>query len=257
MKCKQTKTPDVSWSAFLLEVMDLRPIVGVMPLWDDEKKSYWMLPGYLEGLQEAGATSVIFPMIDDAEELARLVSMCDGILLTGGHDVSPEIYGEEPLDETVSYAPRDEMEKIVLREAIAQDKPLLGICRGIQFVNAALGGTLYQDLPMQFPSTTEHHQTPPYDVPVHDVKIVKDTPLYDCLGEDRIRVNSYHHQAVKDVAPELTVMAEAEDGLVEALYRPQSRFLWVVQWHPEFSFRNDENSRKIFSAFVEAMMFST
>ncbi len=225
-----------------------------MPLWDDEKESLWMLPGYLEGLEEAGATPIIFPLSEDAAEIDRLVAMCDGILLTGGHDVTPEIYGEEPLEGKVACcARRDEMETQVLRDAIKMDKPLLGICRGIQFVNAALGGTLYQDLPTQFPSATEHHQIPPYDVPVHEVKIGKDTPLFKCLGEERIRVNSYHHQAVKKVSPELTVMAESEDGLVEALYRPENRFLWAVQWHPEFSFKTDANGKKIFRAFVEAM----
>ena len=196
----------------------MKPIVGVMPLWDDEKESLWMLPAYLEGLEEAGATSIIFPLTVDKEEIVRLMDMCDGILLTGGHDVTPSLYGEEPLEGKVcSFEKRDEMEKIVLDEAIFQDKPVLGICRGIQFMNAALGGTLYQDLPTQHPSEIEHHQTPPYDVPVHDVFIRKGTALFDVIGKERIAVNSYHHQAVKDVAPELEVMAEAEDGIVEAV----------------------------------------
>ena len=233
----------------------MKPVVGVMPLWDDEKESLWMLPGYLDGLEEAGATPIIFPLSEDKEEIVRLMDLCDGILLTGGHDVSPSLYGEAPLEGKVSCcAKRDEMERIVLEEAILKDKPLLGICRGIQFVNAALGGTLYQDLPSQHPSETEHHQTPPYDVPVHDVSIVKGTSLHKILGEEKIAVNSYHHQAVKDLAPELKIMAEAEDGIVEAVCRPENKFLWALQWHPEFSHKTDENSRKIFSAFVKAML---
>ena len=232
----------------------MRPVVGVMPLWDDDKESLWMLPGYLDGLMEAGVTSVVFPLMEDRDELIRLADMCDGILLTGGHDVSPEIYGEEPLENLVSCCRRrDIMEQIILEDALPKDRPVLGICRGIQFVNAALGGTLYQDLPTQRPSATEHHQTPPYDVPVHSVTIKKDTPLYGCIGSECIRVNSYHHQAVKELAPELKVMAESEDGLVEAVYRPGSRFFWAVQWHPEFSYKTDENSRKIFMAFAESM----
>lgn len=232
----------------------MKPIVGVMPLWDDDKESLWMLPGYLEGLEEAGAVPIIFPLIEEKEELSRFVGICDGILLTGGHDVSPDIYGEVPLDGKVSCcAKRDNMEKMVLEDAMLNDKPVLGICRGIQLVNALLGGTLYQDLPSQHPSKTEHHQTPPYDVPVHDVIIKKGTPLFDCIGTERIGVNSYHHQAVKDLAPDLKVMAESEDGLVEALYLPSARFFWAVQWHPEFSYKTDENSRKIFEAFVDSM----
>ena len=222
-----------------------------MPLWDDEKDSLWMLPGYLEGLQEAGATPVILSLTEDREEIEHLVDICDGILLTGGHDVDPSVYGEEALNGTVLCCKaRDNLERIVLEDAMQKDKPILGICRGIQLINALLGGTLYQDLPTQHPSDIDHHQTPPYDVPVHDVFIKKDSPLYDCLGSDRISVNSYHHQAVKDVAPCLEVMAESEDGIVEALYKPFYRFLWAVQWHPEFSYKKDDNSRKIFKAFV-------
>ena len=145
------------------------------------------------------------------------------------------------------------MEKIVLEDAMKKNKPVLGICRGIQFINAFLGGTLYQDLPSQHSSDIEHHQTPPYDIPIHDVSIRKSTPLHDCLGADRISVNSYHHQAVKDVAPGLEVMAESEDGIVEAIYMPSYGFLWAVQWHPEFSYKKDVNSKKIFQAFVESL----
>ena len=230
------------------------PWVGVMPLWDDEKESLWMLPGYLEGIKEAGATPIIFPLSEDTDEIERLVDICDGILLTGGHDVTPSVYGEEPLEGKVSCCiARDNMEKHVLEDAMKKDKPVLGICRGIQFINACLGGTLYQDLPTQHPSEIEHHQTPPYDVPVHDVIIRNATPLYDCLGTDTISVNSYHHQAVKVVAPGLEVMAESEDGIVEALYKPFYSFLWAVQWHPEFSYKTDDNSKKIFKAFVDSL----
>ena len=160
----------------------------------------------------------------------------------------------KPLDGKVSCCrERDNMEKLVLEDAMKEGKPILGICRGIQFINAVLGGTLYQDLPSQHPSQIEHHQTPPYDIPVHDVIISRSTPLYECLGTDRISVNSYHHQAVKAVAPELEIMAESEDGIVEALYKPFYSFLWAVQWHPEFSYKTEGNSRKIFRAFVERL----
>ena len=232
----------------------MKPLIGVMPLWDDEKESLWMLPGYLDGLREAGGLPVVFPFTTDEEELEQLVNLCDGFLFTGGHDVSPALYHEEPLPGLVSSCEkRDEMESIVLRKALEADKPVLGICRGIQFINAALGGTLYQDLPSQHPSGTEHHQHAPYDVPAHEVLVEKDSPLYACLGTERIPVNSYHHQAVRQVADGLQVMASAPDGLAEALYRPGSRFLWALQWHPEFSFRTDGNSRKIFRAFVSSM----
>ena len=233
----------------------MKPIVGVMPLWDEKKDSLWMLPGYLDGIEQAGGIPFIFPLSADRADLKRLADMCDGFLFTGGHDISPEIYGEEPLDGLVFCCEmRDEMETAVLSEALDADKPVLGICRGIQLINAALGGTLYQDIPSQCPSETEHHQPKPYDRPIHDVAVTQGTPLHECLQLDRLSVNSLHHQAVKTTAPGLEVMAVSPDGLVEALYMPKHRFLWAVQWHPEFSFHEDENSRKIFRAFIEAML---
>ena len=231
-----------------------KPIVGVMPLWDDDKDSIWMLPGYMDGLNQAGAVPFIFPFSMDKAELKQLMAFCDGILFTGGHDVSPQLYHEQPMEGLISSCEkRDRMETIVLKIAMEADKPMLGICRGMQFINAALGGTLYQDLPLQHPSETNHHGHAPYDQPVHDVTVNRDTPLYTCLGTEFLSVNSYHHQAVKDIAKGLEVMATAPDGIVEALYNPDLRFLWAVQWHPEFSYMTNENSRKLFCAFVEAM----
>lgn len=233
----------------------MKPIVGVMPLWDDEKESIWMLPGYLDGLRQAGALPVIFPLADDSGDVHQLMNLCSGFLFTGGHDVSPEQYGEVPLDGLVSScAQRDRLESIVLRQAIAQDKPVLGICRGIQFINAALGGTLYQHLPLQCPSEVEHHQQPPYDIPVHTVQILQDTPLHALLQTGELAVNSYHHQAVKRLANGLQSMAVAPDGLIEAIYKPDHKFLWAVQWHPEFSYRSEQSSRAIFARFVQAML---
>ena len=230
-----------------------KPIIGVMPLWDDEKDSMWMLPGYFEGTTQTGGVPIMLPLTSDITELDQLIEMCNGFLFTGGHDVSPELYGEAALKGMVSSCrKRDEMELYILKKTIQADKPVLGICRGIQFINAALGGTLYQDIPTQYETVTEHHQKPPYDIPVHKVNIIKDSPLYKCIAAEQIAVNSYHHQAVKDVSPNLKVMAVSEDGLVEALYMPEQSFLWAVQWHPEFSYKTDSNSRKIFQVFIEA-----
>ena len=237
---------------FFMEDKYMKPVIGVMPLWDEERDSIWMLPGYMDGIKQAGGIPFIFPFSEDEEELSTLIGMCGGILFTGGHDVSPRIYHEEPIGDLISSCEkRDIMESIVLKMALETDKAILGICRGIQFINAALGGTLYQDLPLQHPSEIDHHQHPPYDIPSHDVILIRDTPLQKCLQRDTLSVNSYHHQAVKELAPGLAPMAVSSDGLTEALYMPKKGFLWAVQWHPEFSFRSDINSRRIFSAFID------
>ena len=235
-----------------------KPIVGVMPLWDDEKESLWMLPGYFDGITVNGGIPIMLPLTEDKDDLEQAAELCDGFLFTGGHDVSPDIYGEKPLEGKVSSnRRRDVMELFVLRKALESDKPVLGICRGIQFINVAFGGSLYQDIPTQYSSKTDHHQSAPYDVPIHSVNIVKDSPLYDCLRKEKLEVNSYHHQAVKDIAPKLKAMAISEDGLIEALYSPDYRFLWAVQWHPEFSFQSDNNSMNIFNAFIDAISCSS
>ncbi len=231
----------------------MKPIIGVMPLYDDEKDSLWMLPGYFDGIIEAGGVPIMLPLIDSLELLTKSTDMCDGFLFTGGHDVSPSLYNEEPINETVSCCPtRDRMELIVLDIAKKTDKPILGICRGIQFINAAHGGSLYQDIPTGHPTETEHHQKPPYDIPIHSVTIFKGTPLYNLIQADDLKVNSYHHQAIRELSKELKTMAISEDGLIEAVYHPEYKFLWGVQWHPEFSHKSDGTSKAIFKAFIEA-----
>ena len=231
----------------------MKPIIGVMPLWDDDKESIWMLPGYMDGIKEAGGLPIIFPMTTDEEEIKQLCDMCTGFLFTGGHDVSTELYHEKPIPGMVdSCRTRDDMELKVLDIAVKQDKAVLGICRGIQFINAALGGSLYQDLPSQRPSAVEHHMTAPYDRAAHKVKICEDSPLYKLLDKEKLGVNSYHHQAIKKLSPQLKAMAVSEDGLIEAVYIPGKKYIWAMQWHPEFSFRVDQDSRKIFKSFVDA-----
>ena len=231
------------------------PLIGVVPLVDEGRDSYWMLPGYFEGVLEAGGVPIVLPLTDAPEVLAELVSSCSGILVTGGQDVSPELYGEHGAEIAALCgelcAARDKMESVLIPLAVRDDVPMLGICRGIQSLNVALGGTLWQDLPSQHPSDIEHHMNPPYDAFGHNVSLVPGTPLASLFaGQTEIAVNSYHHQAVREPAAGLEVMAVAPDGVIEALYRPASHFLWAVQWHPEFLYKVDPRSQAIFDAFV-------
>ena len=232
----------------------MKPIVGVMPLWDQQKNSLWMLPDYLEALRESGAVPVVFPFLEEKADILRLTALCDGFLFTGGQDVTPALYHEEAVGELGECCEkRDRMERIVLAEALAEKKPVFGICRGLQFINAALGGSLYQDLPSMHPSDVCHSQAAPYDAPSHAVTVLKDTPLYGCIEKESLKVNSCHHQAIKTLTPGLQTMAVSPDGLIEAVYKPGYPFLWAVQWHPEFLFQTDEDSRKLFKAFVQAL----
>lgn len=233
----------------------MKPTVGVLPLWDEGKDSIWMLPGYMDGILSAGAVPVILPFSTEEGVLDRIANLCDGFLFTGGQDVSPLLYGEKPLEEIIDICEkRDKLEIEVFKRAFAADKPILGICRGIQLINVAMGGTLYQDLPSQHPSDVVHRQNPPYDIPSHTVEISESSPLFLCLGKNSADVNSSHHQAIQKLAFGLESMAFSPDGIIEAVYCPKKTFLWAVQWHPERLFKKDENSQKIFNAFVNSML---
>ena len=232
----------------------MRKIIGIMPLYDDEKESYWMLPGYMKMLEAENAIPLMLPLTSETGELDYFLEICGGFLLTGGHDVSPSVYHAErkpwcgPCCEL-----RDEMEQYILKNAVNMDRSVLGICRGIQLMNACYGGTLYQDLKTEHNSCIDHHMKPPYNRTAHQVTIKKDTPLYNILGKEQMGVNSYHHQAIKDLASFFQETAFSEDGLIEGIYMPSHKFIMGVQWHPEFSYVVDENSRKLINAFVNSI----
>lgn len=231
----------------------MRPVIGLIPLFDDDKDSYWMLPGYMKAMERCGALPIMLPLTTDHTELDDALSLCQGLLLTGGHDVGPYVYGEVPHPACgTPCRARDTMEGYFLDRALEQGLPILGICRGIQFMNAHLGGNLYQDLPSEYPCTVEHHMTPPYDRKAHDVEVLAGTQLAGIIGAGIHAVNSYHHQAVRTVAPGLKVMATSEDGLVEAIAVQGQPFAIGVQWHPEFSYETSTDSLQIMQAFVEA-----
>lgn len=230
----------------------MKKVIGLIPLYDDEKDSYWMVPGYMKVIEESGALPIMLPLTTDIDELKDAYSLCDGILMTGGHDVNPAMYGKER-KATCGIASdyRDQMEKVLFDLCLEDDKPVLGICRGIQLMNALLGGTLYQDLPTEHPSNIEHHMEKPYNRVAHNVEILKDTLLESIYGAGVFGVNSYHHQAIKDLAPKAKAMAYSEDGLVEAICVPGKKFIVGVQWHPEFSYESDEKCKKLVQRFVD------
>lgn len=232
----------------------MKPVIGVFPLWDDDKESIWMLPEYLDALSRFGALPITLPLDMTQEDRKQVLDMCDGFLFTGGQDVEPQLYKEERRETCgVANEPRDTNEQLIFHEASKRDIPMLGICRGIQLFNAVSGGTLYQDLPSEYNSDVTHAMRPPYDAVQHRVTIIAETPLATlAAGAYEIGVNSYHHQAVRDLAPIFCPMAMSEDGLIEAIYNPLNSFVQAYQWHPELNYKVDELSQKIFAKFIEA-----
>jgi len=231
-----------------------QPMIAVLPQWDQSDESIRMSPNYTHALEEAGAVPVILDLTASETVLKRFACSFDGFLFPGGPDMHPDYYGQEKADYCGEICEmRDKMEAYMFREVVInQNKPALGICRGIQIFNIILGGTLYQDIPTELPSKINHRQEPPYDVPAHHVRLVPESPLCKLAGKECLEVNSIHHQGINRLAKGLEVMAASEDGLIEAVYMPDHSFVWAVQWHPECSIK-EEISKKIFSSFVEGV----
>ncbi|UQZ36904.1 amidotransferase [Paenibacillus sp. PK3_47] len=232
-----------------------KPMIGVLPLYDDEKDSYWMLPGYMKAIEHEGGIPVMLPLTTDADTIAALAGTFDGFLFTGGHDINPELYDEQAEAFCGKLCgERDIMEVQLFNLAVELDKPAFGICRGLQLFNVAAGGSLYQDIPAQMDSLHKinHKQKPPYSRPEHSVHIQENSLLHNIVGTEVLQVNSYHHQGIKKLPDSLTAAATAEDGLIEAVVMENKTFILAVQWHPEFSYESDTNSQKLFSAFVNS-----
>ena len=231
----------------------MRPRIGVLPLYNSENQTLWINPLYFGGIETNGGLPLLLPLTDSQALWDTYLESCDGFVFTGGQDVAPALYGEEKLPECGYQAElRDNQELYMLRRLKDMKKPVLGICRGVQIMNVACGGSLYQDLPTQAPSRVVHRQAMPYDIPHHQVTIAPGSQLHSILNTEKLSVNSMHHQAVLEPAPGLMVSARAEDGIIEALELPGHPFFLGVQWHPEHMWQSYASARNIWAAFVSA-----
>lgn len=218
-----------------------------------DNDSHWIsyVPrNFVDGIQIAGGLPLIIP-IGDPEEVSSYIRQIDKLLLAGGHDVTPKFYGEAPHQKLQATDPeRDAFEIALIKEAVKQGKPIMGVCRGMQLLNVAFGGTLYQDLSLRGEETYKHVQLPtPFQTPTHFVTLSKDFALSAFLPE-RYEVNSFHHQVVARVAETFTVMATADDGVVEAIESKEHK-IFGVQWHPELTHQAIPLEQEIFNYFVQ------
>ena len=198
---------------------------------------------YTDAIAKAGGIPVVLPIIDDPALAESLLAKVDGIVFSGGPDLDPVEYGEEILNETVSIdAVRDRSDLLLARAALASGKPVLAICRGEQLMNVVLGGSLYQDLPAQVEGVLPHSDT------THMIGVEKGSVLFDLFGSDSLMVNTFHHQAVKDVAPGSRVTARSSDGVVEAF---ENANVLAVQFHPERMFQTDPSWLALFRYLVD------
>ncbi|MBQ9362278.1 MAG: gamma-glutamyl-gamma-aminobutyrate hydrolase family protein [Bacteroidaceae bacterium] len=212
---------------------EARPLIGITGNYSQETCT--LAEGYYQSVLRAGGIPVVVPPSQPDGTLAELLDRLDGIVFSGGGDPNPLLFGEEPVRELHSITPeRDMQELLLVRMAYDRQIPMLGICRGIQMMNAALGGTLWQDINTQMEGVRiKHSQDQDRRYPSHTVRVEKESLLYKLMGVETLPVNSFHHQACKGVAPCLRVSATAADGVIEAVESCEYKSVLGVQWHPE------------------------
>jgi putative glutamine amidotransferase len=237
-----------------------RPVIGISARRIAES-SHGVDERYIHALENAGASPLIIPVVEDEETLHALLTRLDGILFSGGEDIDPLLYRESPHEKlgAVSTA-RDTSELTCFRKALSMRIPILGICRGLQLINVAMGGTLIQDLPSQAPSAASHllpeDAALPLESCTHRVKIKPDSALAEILGTASIPANSRHHQAVKELGTGLVANSWTEDGIVEGFELASGdQFLLAVQCHPERLYKAPVPAWKtLFEGFARAAL---
>lgn len=227
----------------------MNKLIGIPDKCDSDVASIGI--NYTNAVIIGGNIPVVLPRTTDKAIISEMVAKTDAILLAGGCDIDPKLFGENPSPYLGTVVPeRDAFEYAVIEAAVAQNKPIFGICRGIQIINVFFGGTLYQDLATEVNPEAVIHQRPDKEwEPVHEINIVKDSRLHRLLGTERIGVNSTHHQAVKDLAPDFHITATSDDGIVEAIESDKYQ-IFCVQFHPE---RLVNASGSLFNAIFETL----
>ena len=231
--------------------MNKKPLIGITTSYDREHKEMNIRTTYTEAVMHGGGIPVLLPITMEPERIKELFDSVDGILLCGGPDIHPNIYGEQ-----IKYYcghvnhERDVFELELARLAIENDKPLMGICRGSQVLNVACGGTLYQDINLQGATDFKHADNSESHSPVaHPVDLLPGKLLQQVLGIDELEITSWHHQAVKKPGKGIEVCAMCPDGIIEGVYMPEKKCIFGLEWHPELL--PDNPGYKLFDYFID------
>lgn len=210
-----------------------------------------LIEEYATAVERAGGTPLILPLTQKEETITHYSHLMDALILSGGQDVHTQLYGQEPRKELGEVLYERDMFEIRLIKKISElKKPILGICRGLQILNVAFGGTLYQDIPTQIPSALQHQQHAAPHVGTHRIEIIENSLLKSILKNSSILTNSYHHQSVDQLAPGFKVTATSLDGVVEAIEKEGEPFVLGVEWHPEVMISSDQSMQDIFDYLV-------
>ena len=239
-------------------MLSLKPIIGITGnqtiLNNDAYKPFninYSPAGFSNAIARAGGTPIILP-IATPEIAHSYVSLIDGLLLTGGQDISPQLYGEEPRNVIGEVAPdRDALEVALIQEALKQGKPILGVCRGMQLINVTLGGTLYQDLVTEANVTIQHQQKAQPEFVTHSVIVDAHSHLATLIPNGKL-INSVHHQGIKQLAPTLRASSWSPDSVIESIeWIDENHSIVGIQWHPELTFDKHEESLKLFEDLIQ------
>ena len=241
-----------------------RPVIGIatqtLPGVPGERQPCWLMGrSYVEELRKVGGVPWVIPLVPhDEDTLNEIFSRLDGVFVTGGVDVDPTRYGEakSPLCGTTD-PDRDAVELLLLKYAMANELPVLAVCRGIQILNVLGGGTLYQDVSAMVPAALKHDYFPTPAQPsrkylAHDITVKAGSKLGAILGDGVVPVNSMHHQAIKDLAPGLAPTAFAPDGIIEGVEGTGDQYVIAVQWHPEELTDTQPGMKRLFTTFIDA-----
>lgn len=228
-------------------------LIAVTPDYLEEKNLVTIKHEYFDLVRRNGAIPVLLPFIESEEAIDLYIEKFDGFLITGGADLSPRLYGEDKLEACgFPIDRRDSLEYKLIRRLYEKDKPVLGICRGLQIMNVALGGSLYQDLKSQVDSKILHSPKE-FIYDLSHLVINEENSLFSKIFDDNFYVNSMHHQAVKDLACGLKVGQRANDGVIEGIYAPDKKFFAGIQWHLEMYPHHLKEYYQFMKAFVESM----
>jgi putative glutamine amidotransferase len=229
------------------------PVIGLTPSLDGSELK--VAQDYVDAVLAAGGVPFIIPYLSGKLEIQQVSEMLDGIILTGGGDIDPTLFGEEPIPQLGSIDPlRDDFEVKLIQNMLQRNKPMLGICRGCQILNVAVGGDMFQDLETQFPAQLlQHTQNAPRSHRSHYVHIAQGSRLFRIMQErTTIKVNSFHHQAVRRLAGCFVQSAVSSDGVMEAFESDEHSYVIGVQWHPENLAGQDEFSKALFASLIAA-----
>lgn len=240
--------------------MSKKPRIGVTTRLETDTNRFYLGKDYTEALVGTGAVPVMIPLIPESKYLSELVADLDGILLPGSDtDVDPHRFGEEPHPAIKRILDvKDETDLLILTEAQKRNLPVLGICFGMQVMNVFRGGSLYQDISSQIENSIKHEQGIPLARNSHHIEIVNGSLMSSIAEENKIKVNSHHHQSIKVLGKNLFASSHAIDGVIESIESDKNdEFFFGVQWHPELSWSSDATSRKIFQMFVKICVDNT